>query len=288
MGLWAGSSEADERAFFELTRRDDDGNHDDLGLDDEEECGVSGHSKWANIKRKKAKVDAVKGTVFSRMTKEIMAAAKRGGPNPDLNFRLRLAVQRAKAENLPQANIERAIRRATGQEPGVQYEEIVYEGYGPAGTAVYLQILTDNRNRTAGEIRHIFSRHGGSLGETGCVAWMFQPMGRLVVEKGARSEEEWLDVAIAAGAQDLRMEEEQVVIMTASDQLDVVRTELERQGIVMVEADLTQEPTTVVTVEEKDADRLVEMLEMLEEHDDVERVFSNAEFPEGSDAEGSA
>lgn len=244
---------------------------------------MSGHSKWANIKRKKAKVDAVKGTVFSRLTKEIMAAAKRGGPNPDLNFRLRLAVGRAKADNLPQANIERAIRRATGQEAGVQYEETVYEGYGPGGTAVYLQILTDNRNRTAGEIRHIFSRHGGSLGETGCVAWMFQPLGRLVVAASDRSEEQWLDMAVALGASDLRMEDEQVVILTPSDQLDAVRNQLEQQGVGVLEADLVQEPTTVVDVAGDDVEQLVEMLELLEDHDDVERVFSNAEFPDAED-----
>ena len=239
---------------------------------------MSGHSKWANIKRKKAKVDAVKGTVFSRLTKEIMAAAKRGGPNPELNFRLRLAVQRAKADNLPQSNIERAIRRATGQEAGVQYEETVYEGYGPGGTAVYLQILTDNRNRTAGEIRHIFSRHGGSLGETGCVAWMFEPKGRIVVGKGQRSEEEWIDLAIMAGASDLRPEEEEVVIVTAPDQLDVVRGELEQQGIEATEVELVQEPTTMVEVAGADAEKLQDLLELLEDHDDVEKVFSNADF----------
>lgn len=241
---------------------------------------MSGHSKWANIKRKKAKVDAVKGTVFSRLTKEIMAAAKRGGPNPELNFRLRLAIQRAKAENLPLSNIERAVRRASGQEAGVQYEEIVYEGYGPGSTAIYLQILTDNRNRTAGEIRHLFSRHGGSLGETGCVAWMFQPTGRLVVERGDRDEETWLDLAISAGAQDLRQEDDQMVIVTASDQLDVVRNELERQQVIVLEAELSQEPTTTVQISDEDAEALAELLELLEEHDDVERVFSNAEFPD--------
>ncbi len=245
---------------------------------------MSGHSKWANIKRRKAKVDAVKGTVFSRLTKEIMAAAKRGGPNPEVNFRLRLAIARAKAENLPQANIERAIRRATGQEDGVQYEEVVYEGYGPGGTAVYLQIITDNRNRTAGEIRHIFSRHGGSLGESGCVAWMFEPKGRIMAARGDRDEETWLNLAIVAGAEDLRAEEDEVVVMTAADQLDVVRGRLEEQGIAIEEAEWIQEPTTVVSVSAGDAEQLSVLLELLEDHDDVERVFCNAEFPDEGQA----
>lgn len=246
---------------------------------------MSGHSKWANIKRKKAKVDAVKGTVFSRLTKEVMAAAKRGGPNPEVNFRLRLAIQRAKAENLPQANIERAIRRATGQEPGVQYEETVYEGYGPGGTAVYLQILTDNRNRTAGEIRHIFSRHGGSLGESGCVAWMFEPAGRLVVPRGDRSEEEWLELGIEAGANDIRLEEEgEVVVLTPPDALDIVRSELEQRGVEVSEAGLVQIPKTTVAVSGHDAETLADLLELLEDHDDVENVFTNAEFVDDESA----
>lgn len=247
---------------------------------------MSGHSKWANIKRKKAKVDAVKGTVFSRLTKEVMAAAKRGGPNPDVNFRLRLAIQRAKAENLPQTNIERAIRRATGQEAGVQYEEGVYEGYGPGGTAVYLQILTDNRNRTAGEIRHIFSRHGGSLGESGCVAWMFEPAGRLVVPRGERSEDEWLELGIEAGANDIRFEadEDEVVVLTPPDALDSVRGELERRGVEASEAGLVQIPKTTVEVSGHDAETLADLLELLEDHDDVENVFTNAEFVDDESA----
>lgn len=241
---------------------------------------MSGHSKWANIKRKKAKVDAVKGTVFSRLTKEIMAAAKRGGPNPDSNFKLRMAIEKAKSQNLPQANIERAIRRATGQEEGVHYEEIVYEGYGPGGTAVYLQILTDNRNRTAGEIRHLFSRHGGSLGETGCVAWMFEPKGRLVIEDASRTEEELLDLAIEAGADDLVREEDGYQVLTAPELLDDVRSRFEQEGIVVEEAELIRLPKTTVAVGGKDAEQLAELLDLLEDHDDVERVFSNAEFPD--------
>ena len=242
---------------------------------------MSGHSKWANIKRKKAKVDAVKGNVFSRLTKEIMAAAKRGGGNPDHNFKLRLAIQRAKENNLPQSNIDRAIKRATGQEEGVQYEEIVYEGYGPGGVAVYLQILTDNRNRTAGEIRHIFSRHGGSLGETGCVAWMFEAKGRLTLGPTSHSEEELLDIAILAGADDLRREDDEYVVLTEPEVLDTVRQEFESQGISVSEVEFVRLPKTLTAVSEEEAVQLEALIDLLEDHDDVEKVFFNGEFPEG-------
>jgi YebC/PmpR family DNA-binding regulatory protein len=241
---------------------------------------MSGHSKWANIKRKKAKVDAVKGTVFSRLTKEIMSAAKRGGGNPDTNFKLRLAIDKAKANNLPAANIERAIRRATGQEAGVNYEETVYEGYGPGGTAVYLDILTDNRNRTAGEIRHIFSRHGGSLGETGCVAWMFEPKGRIVLAPTSKSEEELLDLAIECGADDLSADGDEYSVMTSPDMLDVVRQAFVDQGIMVDEAELVRVPKTTVAVSGHEAQTLMELLELLEEHDDVQHVYANADLPD--------
>lgn len=241
---------------------------------------MSGHSKWANIKRKKAKVDAVKGTVFSRLTKEIMAAAKRGGGNPDTNFKLRLAIDKAKANNLPATNIERAIRRATGQEAGVNYEETVYEGYGPGGAAVYLDILTDNRNRTAGEIRHIFSRHGGALGETGCVAWMFQPRGRLVLQDRGMTEEDLLDIAVDAGADDLAREGEEFVVLTAPEVLDGVRQAFADRGVSVEEAELVRVPTTMVSVTGHDLDVLIELLDLLEEHDDVQKVYCNADFPD--------
>ena len=240
---------------------------------------MSGHSKWANIKRKKAKVDAVKGTVFSRLTKEIMAAAKRGGPNPETNFKLRLAIDKAKANNLPAANIERAIRRATGQEAGVNYEEAVYEGYGPAGTAVYLDILTDNRNRTAGEIRHIFSRHGGSLGESGCVAWMFEPKGRLMIETD-QPEEELLDIAVEAGADDLSRDGGEIVVLTTPEMLEPVRQTFEDRGLAVAEAELVRIPKTTVEVASHDADQVIELLDLLEDHDDVQHVYSNADLPD--------
>lgn len=244
---------------------------------------MSGHSKWANIKRKKAKVDAQRGTLFSQLTKDVMAAAKRGGPNPDHNFKLRIAIAKARENNLPMSNIERAIRRATGQEEGVHYEETVYEGYGPGGAALYLAILTDNRNRTAGDIRHLFSRHGGSLGESGCVAWMFEPKGRLVLADTPRPEEELLDLAIEAGADDLRREDEGYVVLTEPDAVDAVRTYFEGCGIGVSEMEIVRIPKTVVEVSGADAERLIELIELLEDHDDVEKVFVNAVFLEETD-----
>lgn len=246
---------------------------------------MSGHSKWANIKRKKAKVDAVRGTVFSQLTKDIMAAAKRGGGNPDHNFKLRIAIQKAKENNLPQANIERAIRRATGQEEGVHYEEIVYEGYGPGGVAVYMQILTDNRNRTAGEVRHIFSRHGGALGETGCVAWMFEGKGRLTLGPTNLSEEALLDIAIEAGAEDLRQEDGEIIVLTDPETVDTVREAFERHQIVVAEVELVRIPKTVTAVNAADAPQLMTLIELLEDHDDIEKVFFNGEFPDDMEFE---
>lgn len=241
---------------------------------------MSGHSKWANIKRKKAKVDAVRGTVFSQLTKDIMAAAKRGGGNPDHNFKLRIAIQKAKENNLPQANIERAIRRATGQEEGVHYEEIVYEGYGPGGVAVYMQILTDNRNRTAGEVRHIFSRHGGALGETGCVAWMFEGKGRLTLEATNLSEEALLDIAIEAGAEDLRHDDDDIIVLTDPENVDAVREAFEGHQIAVSEVELVRIPKTVTMVNAAEAPQLLTLIELLEDHDDIEKVFFNGEFPD--------
>lgn len=251
---------------------------------------MSGHSKWANIKRKKAKVDAAKGQTFSRLTKEIMSAARQGGGNPDANFRLRLAVERARAANLPQGNIERAIQRAVGAGDGVHYDEIVYEGYGPGGTAVLLEILTDNRNRTAGEIRHLFTRHGGNLGENGSVQWMFDPKGRITVPKGGGwDEDRLLEAVLDAGADDLRSDDEDVFeILTSPDELDVIQRALTDAGVPIEAVELTRLPKTTVDVAGTEADRLMKLLDLLDDHDDVQRVYANAEFPDGEDAGSSA
>lgn len=241
---------------------------------------MSGHSKWANIKRKKAKVDAAKGNIFSRLTKEIVSAARQGGPNPDANFKLRLAVLRAKQNNLPQANIDRAIARATGGAEGVHYEETVYEGFGPGGTAILLEILTDNRNRTAGDIRHLFARNGGNLGEGGSVAWMFDSKGRITVPRDQGWDEEaLLEVALEAGAEDLRTDDEdEFELLTDPDQLDQVQKSLSAAGVPISRAELTRLPKTTVVLKGAEAEHLIRLLDLLDDHDDVQKVYSNAEF----------
>lgn len=242
---------------------------------------MSGHSKWANIKRKKAKVDAAKGSTFSRLTKDILSAARQGGGNPDANFKLRLAIQKAKENNLPQHTIERAIQRATGGLEGVHYEEAVYEGYGPGGTAVLLEILTDNRNRTAGEIRHLFSRHGGSLGESGSVMWMFDQKGRITVPIGRGfTEDKLLELALEAGAEDLREDAlaEEFEILTGADDLDQVQKSLLTAGVPMDRAELVRIPKTTVELTGGEAEKMLRLLELLEDHDDVQKVYANADF----------
>jgi YebC/PmpR family DNA-binding regulatory protein len=246
---------------------------------------VSGHSKWANIKRKKAKVDAAKGSAFSRLTKEVMSAARQGGPNPETNFKLRLAVARARDANVPLANIERAIQRAQGSGDGQSLEEVIYEGYGPGSAAVLLEILTDNRNRTAGEIRHLFSRYGGNLGESGSVLWMFDQVGLAVVPAVAGvTEERVLEVALEAGADDVRSEDGEYWILSSPEALEAVNQALERSGLPVERAEVTRLPQTSVDVRGAEAERLLRLLDLLEEHDDVQRVYSNADLPEESDS----
>ncbi len=246
---------------------------------------MSGHSKWANIKRKKAKVDAAKGSAFSRLTKEVMSAARQGGPNPETNFKLRLAVARARDANVPLANIERAIQRAQGSWDGQSLEEVIYEGYGPGSAAVLLEILTDNRNRTAGEIRHLFSRYGGNLGESGSVLWMFDQVGLAVVPAVAGvTEERVLEVALEAGADDVRSEDGEYWILSSPEALEAVNQALERSGLPVERAEVTRLPQTSVDVRGAEAERLLRLLDLLEEHDDVQRVYSNADLPEESDS----
>jgi YebC/PmpR family DNA-binding regulatory protein len=245
---------------------------------------VSGHSKWANIKRKKAKVDAAKGSTFSRLTKEVTSAARQGGPNPDTNFKLRLAVARARDANVPLSNIERAIQRAQGSGDGQSLDEVLYEGYGPGSAAILLEILTDNRNRTAGEIRHLFSRHGGNLGESGSVQWMFDQVGLAVVpETDGVTEERVLEVALEAGADDVRREDGEYWILAGPEVLESVNQALERSGLPVERAEVTRLPQTSVEVSGEEADRLLRLLDLLDEHDDVQRVYSNADIPDESD-----
>lgn len=244
---------------------------------------MAGHSKWANIKHKKAKMDSQKGKIFTKLAKEISVAAKEGGGDPEANYRLNTAIQKAKANNLPAENIERAIKKGIGELGGVNYEQIVYEGYGPGGTAVLCQILTDNRNRTAGEIRHIFSKKGGNLGETGCVAWMFEQKGVLGVdlEEVKMEEDDVLLMAIEAGAEDVNTEDNIVEIYTAPDAFSEVKDKLEQEGLSFSVAEVTMIPKTTVTIDDPEkALAVLNLMDELDEHDDVQEAYSNYNIPD--------
>lgn len=243
---------------------------------------MSGHSKWANIKRTKAKVDAVKGKTFSRLAKDIMAAARQGGGNPDGNIRLKAAIAKAREGNMPTDNIKRAIDKGTGNLPGVRFEDFVYEGYGPAGVAIMLEIVSDNRNRTAAEMRHLFSKHGGNLGETGSVGWMFAKKGLITLLKADNkiSEDDLMLLVLDAGAEDMTSDEESFEIATAPDALDQVLVALEQAGVKVESGELRSVPSTTVEVRGEDAQKLIRLVDLLEEHDDVENVWHNAQIPD--------
>ncbi|MBM3264295.1 MAG: YebC/PmpR family DNA-binding transcriptional regulator [candidate division Zixibacteria bacterium] len=236
---------------------------------------MSGHSKWSTIKRKKEKNDAARGKVFTKLIKEITVAARQSGGDIEANVRLRAAVLAARAENMPQANIERAIARGTGDLEGVTYEEVTYEGYGPGGVALLIEALTDNRNRTTPEIRHAFSKHGGNMGESGCVAWMFDQKGLIVVNKSGIDEDDLMTIALEAGAEDIRDEEETFDIVTAPVDFEQVRSRLSQNGIEPERAEISRIPQTTVEVEGKDAEQMVRLMEILEDHDDVQHVYAN-------------
>lgn len=236
---------------------------------------MAGHSKWAQIKRKKAVTDARRGQLWSRLLKEIAVAARLGGGDPAGNPRLRAAIQDARASNVPNDNIDRAIKRGTGELEGVSYEEVAYEGYGPGGVAIYVEVVTDNRNRTVAEIRHLFSKFGGNLGESGCVAWMFDKRGLFTIEKSALSEEEFMELALELEAADLSIEEDYFEIYTASDDYASVRDRLDERGVPLEASELAMLPQSQVTVDSQDALQLLRLLEALEEHDDVQNVWAN-------------
>lgn len=241
---------------------------------------MAGHSKWANIKHKKAKEDARRGKIFTKMARLISVAAREGGPDPDTNFRLRLAIDKARAANVPNENIERAIKRGVGELEGHSYEEFYYEGYGPGGVAVMLSIMTDNRNRTAADIRHIFSRHGGSLGESGCVAWMFEKKGEIRVDAAGVDEDELMLAAVEAGAEDVEIDEEGIVVVTEPDSYQAVQQALSAGGWTIQSAEITMRPTNTVSVEGETAKKLLALLDALEEHDDVQDVYANLDISE--------
>ena len=244
---------------------------------------MSGHSKWHNIQAKKGKADAKRGKIFTKIGKELVLAIKNGGPNPDNNAKLRDVIAKAKAANMPNDNINRAIKKAEGDMNSVNYESIVYEGYGPSGVAVIVETLTDNKNRSAGNVRSAFTKGGGNMGNTGCVGFMFQEKGEIVIEKEDRDEDEMMMLALDAGAEDFASEEEVFVVTTTPEDFGTVREALEAEGIEFLEAAVKMIPDTYTEINEDDAKKFQKMLDLLEEDDDVTDVYHNAEFPEGWD-----
>jgi YebC/PmpR family DNA-binding regulatory protein len=241
---------------------------------------MSGHSKWASIKHKKGAADARRGKVFSKLAKEIIVAARDGGPNPEMNSRLRTAIQAAKTANMPAVNIEKAIKRGTGELEGVTYEEISYDAYGPGGAAILIQILTDNRNRTASELRRIFSRKGGSIAGVGAVSWIFSKKGLIRVVRENVDEENLFLLVTDAGAEDFRTEEDAYEITCAPEDFENVKRRLQEAEIEWDMASITFVPKNTVRVEGKEALHLLALVEELEEHDDVQNVYSNFDIPD--------
>lgn len=243
---------------------------------------MSGHSKWHNIQRRKGKQDSVRGQMFTKLSRDIYLAAKEGGGNPDTNFRLKVAIDRARQSNLPADNITRTIAKATGTLQGVSYEELIYEGYGPHGIAVMLEIVTDNRNRTAADVRHIFTKRGGNLGESGCVSWMFERVGYISVRKTdtALSLDDLLLIVLEAGADDIREEEDEYVVLTQPDSFSTVRSALEAENIPLEDAELTYQPTTSIALSGEALDTLFDLVDALQALDDVQNVYANFESAE--------
>lgn len=241
---------------------------------------MSGHSKWHQIRHKKAKEDAKRGQIFSKLARYITVAAKEGGGNPELNPTLATAIEKAKSYNMPQDNIERAIKRGTGELEGAQYEQITYEGYGPEGVAVLVEVMTDNRNRTAAEMRHIFSRHQGKLAASGAVAWLFERKGVILVPKAQLEEEKLLELSLEAGAEDMRLVDSDYEIITEPTQLAAVKTTLEKQGVNPASVEILMYPKNTVALNKEGAKKVLKLVEALEENDDVQEVYSNFDIPE--------
>ncbi len=239
---------------------------------------MSGHSKWSQIKRQKGVADAKRGQIFTKLAREIIVAVREGGDNPEGNFRLRLAIQKARDSNMPLDNIERAIKRGSGHAEGASLAEMVLEGYGPSGVAILVTALSDNRNRTLQEVRNIFYRHGGNLGESGCVAWLFDSRGVITVETNARDAEELALEAIDAGAEDVKVENNYIEVYTKPAELEAVRGALEKKKIAIASAEVSLIPKTLIEVEEKAALQTLKLLDKLEELDEVQLVSSNVDF----------
>jgi YebC/PmpR family DNA-binding regulatory protein len=240
---------------------------------------MSGHSKWATIKHKKGALDAKRGKIFTRLIKEITIAAKTGG-DPEKNPRLRTAVAAAKAENMPSDNIKRAIQRGTGELPGVSYEEITFEGYGPGGVAILVDVTTDNRNRTVSEIRHAFGKNNGNMGEAGSVAWMFGKKGYIVVPKSAAKEDDLLNIVLDNGGEDLRSDDENFEIYTDPSAYESVLEAIKKAGIKVASSEISMVPQNYIKLEGAQVNQMIRLIEALEENDDVQNVYSNFDFDE--------
>jgi len=243
---------------------------------------MSGHSKWSTIKHKKAAQDAKRGRLFTKLIKELTVSARLGGGDPEGNPRLRSAVAAAKGANMPADNIKRAIQKGTGELPGVTFESVSYEGFGPAGVAIFIEVLTDNKNRTVAEIRHLLSKHGGNLGESGSVNWMFERKGYITVPSGKASEEQLLETVLEAGAEDLQLTDSAFEVYTPFEEFEKVRHAMEEAGIEIESAELTMIPTTAIHLEGREAERMLHLMEVLEDHEDVKDVYINAEIPNDS------
>jgi YebC/PmpR family DNA-binding regulatory protein len=241
---------------------------------------MSGHSKWSTIRRKKGAADAKRGKMFTRLIKEISVAARLGGGDPEGNPRLRAAIASAKAENMPKENIERAIKKGTGELEGASYEEATYEGYGPGGVAVMVEVLTDNRNRTIAEIRYHFSKHNGNLGESGCVSWMFNQKGLILFDKNQVDEERLIEVVLDAGAEDLREREREFEVITDPGQCEDVKRAVEDAGLEYSFAEVTMIPQSTVQLQGREAEQMLKLMEGLEDSDDIQRVYANFDIPD--------
>ena len=236
---------------------------------------MSGHSKWSTIKHKKGATDAKRGKIFTKVIKEITVAARIGGGDVDGNPRLRLAVQKAKEVNMPQENLIRAIKKGTGELEGVQYQEISYEGYGPGGVAIFMEVMTDNKNRTIGELRAALDKNGGNMGENGCVAWIFEKKGIITIMISEKDEEELLELVMDAGGDDLQTVDDYYEITTSVESFESVRKAIENSGLKVQSAQLTRIPQNTVNVEEKNCKSLLRLMDMLEDHDDIQKLYSN-------------
>ncbi len=241
---------------------------------------MAGHSKWANIKYRKEAADARKGKLFSKLAKEITVAAREGGGDPEVNLRLRHAIEKAREANMPMENIERAIKRGTGELPGVNYEQVIYEGYGPGGVAVLIEALTDNRNRTTSEIRNIFAKKGGNMAGAGSVSWIFHRKGLITVDKSACDEDTLLSIAIEAGAEDMKTENDYYEIITSPENFEQVRTALKEKNIAINSAEITMLASNYVKLEGDVAKQILSLMDALQSHDDVQQVYANFDIPD--------